>query len=350
MALNDVEKYDKVFITMSERVNAFFINIFYNGMYSVAIKNITSGKTATGDEYRRLVDSYVIAFKTVNKTYESECNKLYNYYRERCRITNDRINILSFDSFVRHVANMFVPEYMVDEFNKNNRNMHSLVNTVLVDLVATLGVYMTTPDMMRNIIENRKTQSTATIIDIQDYCRSFMQTTKERLHNIFLSSKSEAKSAVSLDIINNMKSKLRELVKIKCKYENIIESYKSNELMELNSLRDENKKLRQIIEIMMAERKNHSKSSRSSRSSKLDNISESESGESESESDESDESEESEESEDKPPDNIMHQNNEPVVDIQDNVELNRTKVRRARAMNVMAEFQNDDENEFEGLV
>ena len=353
MALIDVEKYDKVFIKMSERVNAFFINIFYNGIYNVAIKNITSGKTATGDEYRRLVDSYVIAFKTVNKTYESECNNLYNYYKERCRITNDRINILSFDSFIRHIANMFVPEYMVDEFNKNNRNMHSLVNTVLVDLVSTLGVYMTTSDMMRNIVENRKPQSTATIIDIQDYCRSFMQTTKERLHNIFLSSKSEAKSAVSLDIINNMKSKLRELVKIKCKYESVIESYKSNELMELNSLRDENKKLRQIIEIMMAERKKYS---RSSRSSKLDNISESNS-ESESESNSESESESESGSDDKPP-NIMNQISEPIKNVNSDVpsdssntvELNRNKVRRARMMNVMEEFQNDDENEFAGLI
>ena len=342
MALIDIEKYDKVFIKMSERVNAFFINIFYNGMYNVAIKNIT--KTAIGDEYRRLVDSYVIAFKTVNKTYESECNKLYNYYKERCRITNDRINILSFDSFVRHVSNMFVPEYMIDEFNKNNKNMYSLINTVLVDLVATLGVYMTTSEMMRNIIENREAQKKVTIIDIQDYCRSFMQTTKERLHNIFLSSKSEAKSAVSLDIINNMKSKLRELVKIKCQYETIIESYKSNELKELNSLRDENKKLRQIIEIMMTERKKY-------KSSKLDDIHESESeSESRSDSDSRSESESESESEsdDIPPENPV----ENLVDnsIQENVELNRNKLRRPRTINVMEEFQNNEENEFAGLI
>lgn len=343
MALIDIEKYDKVFIKMSERVNAFFINIFYNGMYNVALKNITSEKAAIGDEYRRLVDSYVIAFKTVNKTYESECTKLYNYYKERCRITNDKINILSFDSFVRHIANMFVPDYMVDEFNKNNKNMYSLVNTVLVDLVATLGVYMTTSDMMRNVIENRKPHATATIIDIQDYCRSFMQTTKERLHNIFLSSKSEAKSAVSLDIINNMKSKLRELIALKCKYEAIIDSYKSNEIKELKSLKDENKKLREIIEIMMNERKKDNKShtsSRSSRSSKLDDIAESESdSETESGSETESESESESESEDKPPDNITH----------DIAELDRTKLRRARTINVMEEFQND-ENEFAGLV
>ena len=256
MSLIDVNKYDKVFIKMSERVNAFFINIFYNGMYNVANKNITSEKTAIADEYRRLVGNYVMALKTVNKTYESECNNLYNYYKERCRITNDKLNILSFDSFIKHISDMFVPEYYIDEFNKNNQNRHSMVNTVLVDLVAALGVYMTTPDMMRNIIENRDKQNKEVIIDIQDHCRSIMQTARERIHNKFLSSKSEAKNAVSLDVINNMKSKLRELVKIKIKYETIISSYKSNELKELDVLRDENKKLRQIVELMMEERKN----------------------------------------------------------------------------------------------
>ena len=186
---------------------------------------------------------------------------------------------------------------------------------------------------------------------------SFKNKISLSIHNIFLSSKSEAKSAVSLDIINNMKSKLRELVKIKCKYESVIESYKSNELMELNSLRDENKKLRQIIEIMMAERKKYS---RSSRSSKLDNISESNS-ESESESNSDSESESESGSDDKPP-NIMNQISEPIKNVNSDVpsdesahssntvELNRNKVRRARMMNVMEEFQNDDENEFAGLI
>ena len=344
MSLIDVDKYDKAFIKMSERVNAFFINIFYNGMYNVAVKNITSEKSAIGDEYRRLVGQYVIAFKTINETYESECKNLYKYYVDRCRKTNDKINILSYDSFIRHISNMFVPEYYIDEFNKNNQNMHSMVNTVLVDLIATLGVYMTTPDMMRNIIENRSAQNKAVIIDIQDYCRSIMQTTKERIHNKFLSSKSEAKNAVSLDVINNMKSKLRELVKLKCQYETIIDSYKSNELKELDVLRDENKKLRQIVELMMEERKKQSR--RSSRHSRLDDISESES-ESGSESESESESESGSESEDMPPDNKPADT--PVPE-QQTAELDRIKVRRARNMNVMEEFQNEDEDDFNGLI
>jgi hypothetical protein len=198
---------------------------------------------------------------------------------------------------------------------------------------------MTTPEMMRNIIENRGTDNKAVIIDIQDYCRSIMQTTKERIHNKFLSSKSEAKNAVSLDVINNMKSKLRELVKIKCKYETIIDSYKSNELKELDVLRDENKKLRQIVELMMAERKKKLRHSSSS-SHRLDDISESESG-----SESGSETESESESEDIPPENTN-----PKPDNSAPPELDRAKVRRARTLNVMEEFQNEEDEDFNALI
>ena len=212
----DAENYDKQFFAAAEAIDAYFIGVFYNNIYITASQNIKSSRSSLNSEYCRLITKYVMAFKTIDKVFESVTTKLYKFYQAKTKYS-----IVSFNSFVDHIVEFFVPvEYYGDLTPKDRDN---LLNNILVDLVATLGVFITTPEMLRNVIDHHSTKFRETINIIQNHCLSYMQTKKEVIHNKFLQNRSEAKAVVSLDIVENMKNTIRTLLKEKIKYKTELE-------------------------------------------------------------------------------------------------------------------------------
>lgn len=248
----DRNNYDNEFILMSERINSYFISMFFNNIYNTASQNIKSKQSAIGDEYRRLIAGYVIAYKQIAKSYDSVTDNLYRYYQMQSKTS--KIPIINFPSFVTHVVEYFVPPEFFNDLTSSDRE--DLMNNILVDLVSALGVYVTTPELLRNIIDHHSSRSKDTIISIQDHCLAYMQTKKEIIHNKFLKIDSEAKDVVSLDIVENMKSAMRELLKSKIKYKAALDSFKANELKELRILQSENRKLRKLMKMFIDERRN----------------------------------------------------------------------------------------------
>ena len=246
------DNYDNEFIIMSERINSYFISIFFNNIYNTASQNIKSKRSAVGDEYRRLIGGYVIAYKTLSKSYDNVTDKLYRYYQIASGTSN--VSIVNFPSFISHIVEYFVPPEFFRDLTTSDRE--DLMNNILVDLVSALGVYVTTPELLRNIIDHHSSRSKETIISMQDHCLAFMQTKKEVIHNKFLMVNSEAKDVVSMDIVENMKNTMRDLLKTKIKYKAALDSFKANELKELRLLQAENRKLRRLVEIFIEERKN----------------------------------------------------------------------------------------------
>lgn len=241
--------YDKKLISILEILGSQFVDVYYNHVYNSAQTHLDPGGSQT-DEYVRRVKAYIIAVKTYEKCYCEVVQNLYKYFQMTIGRT-----ALSFADFVEQIVQQFIPKEYYNLLGASEKD--EALESIVVDLVSTLGVYVTSPDMLLRIIDGHDVKPGATIRKIQDQAVNILLAKRGAIHNSFLSRLGQAKDTVSIDTVDDLKNKNRELKKNKAILKALlgrVEEKRRALSDELIALKGVNSKLRKLVHMMTVAR------------------------------------------------------------------------------------------------
>ncbi|GFR88143.1 BA71V-B475L [Elysia marginata] len=241
--------HDPRLISILEILGSQFVDVYFNHVYNSARTHLETGASLT-DEYVRRVQAYIIGVKNDGRCYREVVQSLHKYFQATTRFTT-----LSFADFVERIVRQFIPEDyygLLDAAEKDEA-----LGSIVVDLVSTLGSYVTLPDMLRRIIDGHDHLPRVTIRMIQDQATTILLAKRGEIHNSFIRRIGQARETVSVDIVEDMRRTIRKLVKQKaCLTAQIIEAEKGKEKLEneLAALKQRNGKYHKLVGLLAAER------------------------------------------------------------------------------------------------
>jgi hypothetical protein len=241
--------YDPRLISILEILGSQFVDVYYNHVYNSAQTHLKSGGSLT-DEYVRRVQAYIIGVKSDERCYREVVQNLHKYFQ-----TTTRYTTLSFADFVERIVQQFIPEEYYDLLKAPEKD--ESLGSIVADLVSALGAYVTSPDMLRRIIDGHDHQPRVTIRMIQDQAVTILLAKRGEIHNSFLRRIGQAKDTVSMDVVDDLKRAIRKLAKQKANLK--VQLGEAEErVMELEdevaSLKKKDAKYRKLINLMKAER------------------------------------------------------------------------------------------------
>ena len=199
--------YDKTLISVLEILGSHFVDTFFNHVWVSARTHLKAGTSIT-DEYTKRVQAYITGVKNDERCYRDVVMNLHKYFQATTRYTT-----LSFPDFVERIVVQFIPEEYYDLLKSSEKD--ETLSSILADLVSGMGVYVTSPDMLRRIIDEHDEQPGVTIRMIQDQGVTILLQKRGEIHNKFLKRVGQTKETVSIEMVDSLKQVIRGLVKQK---------------------------------------------------------------------------------------------------------------------------------------
>jgi hypothetical protein len=197
MTTTEDSKINSVF----EVLGSYFVDVFFNHIYNSA-KSARAGQTSLTDEYIRRVSAYSQAIKTDQKCYNDTVAQLHTYFRAKTRFTT-----INFNSFVDSIVGPCIPE---EHFRQcTNEAKDVFLGVIVCELVSSLVSTTTEPAVLRNIIDKRKENHTATTRMLQDTAVITLQSSRHSLLNKMLTRAGTSTNLVSLEQLRQMRDSMR---------------------------------------------------------------------------------------------------------------------------------------------
>ena len=244
--------YDPKLISILEILGSQFVDIYFNHVYNSARAHLNTGESLT-DEYTRRVQAYIVGVKDDGKSYREVVQNLHKYFQ-----TTTRHTTLSFADFVERIVQQFIPAEYYGLLNAPEKD--ETLGSIIADLVSSLGAYVTSPDMIRRIIDEHDPplgQPKVTIRMIQDQGVVILLTKRGEIHNSFLRRVGQAKEHVSADVVDDLKAAIRKLVRQKAELKTRLgecEDHAMDLEDTVGALKKKDAKYRKLIEMLVAER------------------------------------------------------------------------------------------------
>ena len=241
--------YDKKLISILEILGSHFVDVYYNHVYNSARTGLKSGGSLT-DEYVRRVQSYIVGVKTDEQCYRQIVQNLHRYFQSATRYTT-----LSFVDFVERIVQQFIPSEYYNLLNSSEKD--ESLGSIIADIVSGLGAYVTSPDLIRRIIDEHDHNPRVTIRMIQDQGVTILLAKRGEIHNSFLRRIGQAKDTVSMDVVDGLKQVIRKLVKQKAELRTQLGETEEQVLELEDEIREYKKregKFKKVIKLMQIEK------------------------------------------------------------------------------------------------
>lgn len=197
--------HDPTLISILEVLGSYFVDMFYNHLYNST--KLRKGERSITDAYRSQVQAYILAIQNDNQLYRTTVVTLHTYFRNTTSFAT-----ISFNSFVDKVVGQFVPKEYLDLYETEERD--EVLSSILCDLVASLGAYAISSDMLTRIIDNHAHHQ-VTVRMMQDHAITIMLSKRDKIHAQLISKATNAKEVVSVSVVNSLTQKIHELAKEK---------------------------------------------------------------------------------------------------------------------------------------
>lgn len=152
--------YDKRLISILEVVGSHFVDIYFNHVYNSSQTKLKAGGSLT-DEYTRQIRAYITGVKTDEQLYRTVIQGLHRYFQNATRFS-----ALSFTDFVERIVSQFIPPEYYGQFKTQEKD--ETLGSIVADLVSGLGVYISSSDMLRRVIDEHNLNTNVTIRMLQD--------------------------------------------------------------------------------------------------------------------------------------------------------------------------------------
>ena len=236
---------DPKVLSVFEVIASYFVDCYFNHVWHGARTHVSAGRSLT-DEYTSRIQAFVTGTKNDPRCYSEVIQGVHSFF-----IGTTRFTTLSFAEFVDRIVGVCVPPEYFRQFSAQDKD--ELLSSVICDLVANLAAGTTKPDMLRRIIDEHSKTPEVTIRMMQDIAVGALITKRSALHNKFLHKMGQARDAVPLDVVEDMKKALRRLVREKTdaearavQAENELEVAKES----LKGSKQREMKLRKLVELL----------------------------------------------------------------------------------------------------
>ena len=241
--------YEPRLISILEVLAAYFVDVFFNHIYSSARTGQKTGGSLT-DEYVRRVQAYVVGVKTDEQCYRQIVQDLHAYFRKMTRYAT-----LSFADFVERIVQQFIPSEYYDLLKLPEKD--ESLGSIIADLVSGIAAYVTSPDIIWRLIDEHDHNPQVTIRMVQDQSVTILLGKRGEIHNSFLRRIGQAKDTVSMDVVEDLKAAIRKLVKQKADLKSLLGETEER-VMELEDevagFKKREAKFRKLVQMMQAER------------------------------------------------------------------------------------------------
>jgi hypothetical protein len=199
--------YDQKLISILEILSAHFVDIYYNHIY-ISAQTQQPPEGSLTDEYVRQIRAYVLGVKSDKYNYQDVVKHLHKYFQSMTRFKT-----LTFTDFVERIVHNFVPPEYYDLYKTEEKD--EILGGIVTDLISELGVFVTTPAMLRRVIDQHNQMYKVSIRILQDRGIWILLNKREEIRNLFLRRVGQTKDSVSQDVVENIKKVVRQLAKDK---------------------------------------------------------------------------------------------------------------------------------------
>ena len=203
--MGDRSGHDPKVVSVFEVVGAYFCDTMFNHIYLGAAG---AGADRAADEYVRRVRAYVVGVKGDAQCYQNVVEGVHAYF---AGVTS--YAALSYAEFVDRVVGVCVPAEYFRQLTTAHKD--ELLSSVVCDLVAALGAYVTRPDVLARVVGGHARAPEATVRAMQDAAVGALTAKRGALFNRFLGAVGEVRDQVPASAVADLKAALRRLVRDK---------------------------------------------------------------------------------------------------------------------------------------
>lgn len=250
--MNNFSNYDPKIISIYEIISAYFTDILFNHVYLMA-KN--SKSTQYIDEYVKNVKNYVTGLKTNVEYYKKCIQEIHQYFLKN---VGRKYMDLKLVDFISRVISVSIPQSQYPSLSHSDKE--EIFSNIITELIANMGAFVTTPEMIQAIVPNHMKTPKVTIRAIQDNAVNFLIEKRALLHNAFVKNVGEVKEHTAVAYTEDLKKSLKKAIKEKndaiADLEDALDEIESlkkknhNYKKELEEAKSTEAKLRKLIELL----------------------------------------------------------------------------------------------------
>jgi hypothetical protein len=203
--------HNKKMKSVFEIIGSYVTDIMFNHIFNSA-KTSASKHSSITDEYKRKVQVYMMGVKTEEKCYQTVIVNMHKYFTSMTRHTT-----MDFNDFVNLITSQLMPKEYYSFLNTSNKD--ELLNSSVTELISNISGYVTSPEILRKIIDFHDSQHKITIQMIKDRCVDILITKRETVYNQFLKKIGQSKDTElggsTIRLKNALDKTLKEKEKLK---------------------------------------------------------------------------------------------------------------------------------------
>jgi len=228
-------------LSIFEILGAYFTDTLFNHVYISSKTRVTSSTSLT-DEYVRQVQAYMVGVKNDKRCYCEVLQGVHKYFAIQTRYTAQ-----TFGEFVDKIVRVCVPDEYYAKLSSGDKD--ELLGTIICDLISNMSAYVTSPEILRRIIDEHTTSPSVTIRMIQDLSIKSLTTKRAAIFNMFLRKAGQARAVEAPEVVDRLKDAIRQLAA------ELKEQEAKNKALqsEVKILKDREDKFRNVIKLMRAE-------------------------------------------------------------------------------------------------
>lgn len=213
------ERYDRKTLVVFDTIGSYFVDVFYNTLYSKSVELVNNGHAGSiTDTYRSTLLAYYSAISKNDKYYLQTMQMLHEYYG-----TYAGLESIMYVDFEDVVLSKFIPPEFYRDFTSRNKAMamFNIISSVIGDFV----IYIIEKDgMLSRIIDDHNNRNNVVILQqkITDLFILQREIYYEKFARAIIQNGPQAK--VDKDILNRTHKAYVELSK---KYKKLWADYKA---------------------------------------------------------------------------------------------------------------------------
>jgi len=203
------DKYNSKTLDICELIGSYFVDIFYNHLYSTAKKQAAKNQTTTTQEYKNSIISYTEAINSNHKYYKQTVDSLHAWFK-----VNTSHLAITLDQFQLMIIKEFVPQQFTNELAQ--KDMDIILSEIITKTAIDFGIMVSKPQHIKQIIDSHKDD-----VNVKFFQNEILDILLERRDIIFNKFIEKNKSPkVDAAYFDKLKAELKNQVEINIKLKN----------------------------------------------------------------------------------------------------------------------------------
>lgn len=179
---------------------SYVVDEYYINVYDTAKQSI-QGDLSLTDIYIDKIRSYIICIKTYIECYKYVIKELYGSF-----LKTPRFRTLTFPGFIDKIVSQFIPNEYFTVLSAEQKD--EMLSSIICDLFSTMGSVVTSPDILRKIIDQHDTDKRYINTIMYQEALNILNTKREVICSKIISKSGQSKEFISAEVSAEMRKQL----------------------------------------------------------------------------------------------------------------------------------------------